>query len=119
MRPIELLSDAAIPVMMLVLGMQLERGAWPERPGLVAAAAGLSLVASPLVALGLVSLLGLHGLARQAALVESAMPSAVITTILALEFDIGPRFVTAAVVATTILSPLTVALLIAFLKGGG
>ena len=32
MRPVELLSNAALPVMMLVLGMQLERAAIPERP---------------------------------------------------------------------------------------
>src|SRR6185369_4370246 len=34
MRPIDLLSDAALPVMILVLGMQLERAVWPARPGI-------------------------------------------------------------------------------------
>jgi predicted permease len=46
------------------------------------------------------------------------MPSAVITTILALEFDVAPRFVTSVVVVTTLFSPLTVAGLIALLKSG-
>jgi predicted permease len=46
------------------------------------------------------------------------MPSAVITTILALEFDVAPTFVTAVVVVTTAVSPLTVALLIALLQSG-
>jgi predicted permease len=119
MRPIQLLSDAAIPIMMLVLGMQLERGAWPERPVLVGVAALLTLVAAPALGFVLASALGLTGPARQAALVESAMPSAVITTIIALEFDVKPAFVTATVVLTTIVSPITVALLIAFLKSGG
>src|SRR5439155_17762969 len=32
MRPIGLLSDAALPMMILVLGMQLERATIPERP---------------------------------------------------------------------------------------
>jgi len=31
MRPVSLLSDAALPMMMLVLGMQLERATLPER----------------------------------------------------------------------------------------
>ena len=31
-RPMTLLSDAALPMMVLVLGMQLERATWPERP---------------------------------------------------------------------------------------
>ena len=43
MRPIALLSDAAIPVMLLILGMQLERAAMPDRPAAVGVAVGLSL----------------------------------------------------------------------------
>ena len=117
-RPIELLSLAAIPTMLLVLGMQFERGAWPERPGLVAAASALALVGSPLLGFALASLLGLGGVARQAVLVEAAMPSAVITTILAVEFDVAPRFVTSVVVVTTLASAVTVSLVIALLKSG-
>lgn len=117
-RPVELLSLAAIPTMLLVLGMQFEQGAWPERPGLVAAASILALVGSPLLGFALASLLGLDGVARQAVLVEAAMPSAVITTILAVEFDVAPRFVTAVVVVTTLASPVTVSLVIALLKSG-
>jgi hypothetical protein len=117
-RPVELLSAAAIPSMLLVLGMQFEKGAWPERPGLVAAAAVLALVVSPLLGFLLARLLGLEGIARQAVIVESAMPSAVITIILALEFDVAPRFVTSVVVVTTLASPVTVSLLIALLKSG-
>jgi hypothetical protein len=117
-RPVELLSAAAIPSMLLVLGMQFEKGAWPERPGLVAAAAVLALVVSPILGFLLARVLGLEGIARQAVIVESAMPSAVITTILALEFDVAPAFVTSVVVVTTLLSPVTVSLLIALLQSG-
>src|SRR6202023_3743482 len=69
MRPIGLLSDAALPMMVLVLGMQLERATIPERPGVVAAAVGLSLLAAPMVALGLAWLLGVVDPARQAGVV--------------------------------------------------
>jgi predicted permease len=116
MRPIELLSGAALAVMILVLGMQLERGGVPARPGLVVAAVALSLVVTPLLALAASHLLGLHGAARQAAIVQSGMPSAVLTTILALEFDVEPAFVTACVTASTLVSPVTVTLLIAALQ---
>ena len=44
------------------------------------------------------------------------MPAAVIMTILALEYGAAPRFVTSAVVASTVLSPVTLALLIAWLQ---
>ena len=117
MRPVELLSGAAIPTMILVLGMQFERGAWPERPALVAAAGVLALVVTPLVALSASRLLGLSAVARQAAVVQSGMPSAVLTTILALEFDLAPSFVTACVMVSTLASPFTVTLLIAALQG--
>jgi predicted permease len=116
MRPIELLSGAALPTMILVLGMQLERGAWPERPLLVALAAVLALVVTPLIAFGASQLLGLTGVARQAAIVQAGMPSAVLTTILALEFDVAPSFVTACVMLSTLASPITVTLLIAALQ---
>ena len=39
-RPVELLGAAAIPSMLLVLGMQFEKGVRPERPGLVAVGVG-------------------------------------------------------------------------------
>ena len=52
LRPISMLSDAALPLMILVLGMQLERAARPSRPVLVAVAVCVSLVLAPMVALG-------------------------------------------------------------------
>jgi predicted permease len=116
MRPIELLSGAALPVMILVLGMQLERTARPDRPGLVLLAGVLTLVVTPLIAVGATQVVGLTGAARQAAIVQSGMPSAVLTTILALEFDVAPSFVTACVTLSTLVSPVTVTLLIAAMK---
>jgi predicted permease len=115
MRPVQLLSDAAIPIMILVLGMQLERATKPERVNVVAAAVGLSLLAAPIASLGLTWLLGLSNAARQAGVVLASMPTAVITTILALEFDVAPAFVTNVVFVTTLLSPFTLAPLIAYL----
>jgi predicted permease len=44
------------------------------------------------------------------------MPTAVITTILALQFDLSPAFVTSTVFVSTLLSPLTLTPLIAYLK---
>ncbi len=116
MRPIALLSDAALPVMILVLGMQLERAAWPSRPGLVMLAVAISLILAPFVALGLAAVLGITGPARQAAVILSSMPVAVVTTILALEFELAPEFVTSAVFVSTLASPLTLAPLIAYLS---
>jgi predicted permease len=116
MRPIGMLSDAALPMMVLVLGMQLERATMPERPMAVAMAVVLSLIVTPLAAIGLAHVAGLEGAAFQAGVLQASMPTAVITTILALEFDVLPNFVTSVVCVATLLSPLTVTLLIAYLQ---
>ncbi len=116
MRPITMLSDAALPLMILVLGMQLERAVVPARPALVVLAVSLSLVLAPLIALGLTFLFNVTGPARQAVVVLASMPVAVATTILALEFDTSPEFVTGAVFLSTLLSPITLTPLIAYLS---
>jgi malate permease and related proteins len=113
---VEMLSSAALPVMMLVLGMQFERTRRPERPVLVAVASVLTLVVSPLLAFALADATGLTGPARQAAVLEASMPAAIVTTILSLEYDASPSLVTAIVFVTTLASPLTVTLIIAMLK---
>lgn len=116
LRPVGLLGDAALPMMMLVLGMQLEKASLPKRPSIALAAIALSLAVAPLVALGLTSILGISGPARQAGVLLAAMPVAVVTTILALEFDLAPAFVTSTVFLSTLLSPFTLTPLIAYLK---
>ena len=118
MRPISLLGDAAIPVMLLVLGAQLERHTRPEHPAAVASAVTLSLVCAPILAFALAALLGLEGPARQAAIVEASMPAAVATTVLALQFDLDANLSTSVVLFSTLLSPFTLVLLIAYLSGG-
>ena len=60
--------------------------------------------------------MGISGPARQAGVLLASMPSAVITTILAMEFDVEPTFVTNVVFITTLISPVTLTLLIAYLR---
>jgi predicted permease len=116
LRPIAMLSDAALPVMILVLGMQLQRATRPERPVVVAAAVALSLLITPTMAFFIAKAIGLSGAAFQAAMIQASMPAAVVTTILALEYEIAPSFVTSVVLASTVLSPFTLTLLIAWLS---
>jgi hypothetical protein len=78
----------------------------------------LVLVGRPVLAAIAAGGLGLDGAAREAALVESAMPTAVLTTIVALEYRAAPELVTAIVAASTLLSPLTVTAVIWMLKSG-
>ena len=116
MRPIEMLSNASLPLMILVLGMQLERAVLGERPAVIATAVALSLFVTPAMAFGIARLLDLSGPALQASLLQASMPAAVITTILALQYEVAPSLVTNVVFVSTVLSPLTLTVLIALLK---
>lgn len=116
MRPVGMLSDAALPMLLLILGMQLKRAVAPQRPRVVGTAVALSLVISPLIGLGLTLLLGFSGPSRAAAITLASMPAAVVTTVLALEFELDSSFITSTVFITTLLSPLTLVPIIALLR---
>jgi len=114
-RPIELLSSAAIPCMLLVLGMQIGNNGFPKRLGLISLSSGLRLLVSPAIAYLFAHALGLSGAAFQAGITEAAVPTAVLTSIIALEFDVDPAFVTGAILISTLLSPITITPLLALL----
>ncbi|OGO20283.1 MAG: hypothetical protein A2Z14_16250 [Chloroflexi bacterium RBG_16_48_8] len=114
-RPIELMSSAAIPCMLLVLGMQIGNSGFPKHLGLLSITTGLRLIVSPAIAFFFAHALGLSGAAFQAGIIEAAVPTAVITSIIALEFDIDPTYVTSAILVTTLLSPITLTPLLALL----
>ena len=114
-RPIELISSAAVPSMLILLGMQIARAGLPKRKDLLFASVGLRMLASPLIAWFLAPIMGLSGVGRQAGILQAAMPTAVLTTVIATEYDVEPEFVTGVVLVTTIISPLTLTPLLALL----
>ena len=116
MRPVSLLSDATVPMMLLVLGMQLFQADRPATLPAVGSATIARLLVAPVLAFAGADLVGLSGAARQAAILQASTPTAVITTILAVEYAVAPRFVTSVVVTSTLLSSVTLALLIAWLQ---
>jgi len=120
-RATNLLGQAAIPVMLMLLGLQLARIKTFPRAGLgiIGLAAISQLLLAPLATLGLASALQVSGVTLQAVVVESAMPTAVITTILAVEYDLDATLVSGTVVLSTLLSPLTLTPWIAFLQHHG
>ena len=112
MEAIELASDGAIPAMILVLGMNMADMTSFGQLRLTVPAASLRLLAGPLLALAIASIVGLQGLNRSVAVIEASMPTAVLTTVLATEFDVQPATVTSIVVLSTVLSPITLSLFI-------
>jgi predicted permease len=116
-RAVSMLGDASIPLMLVILGLQIaQTRAWPRnRLVLICVAVCLQLVVTPLIAILMAHWIGLAGLARQAAILQASMPAAVVTTILAVQYDLDGTLVSGTVVLTTLLSPLTLTPLIAYL----
>lgn len=114
-RTISLLGDAAIPVLMVLMGIQLGYSSINGNPRALVTSNVLRLIISPALAIGLSVVFGLTGVARQAGIIEAAMPTAVLTTVLATQYNVKPSFVSTVVFTTTLLSPFTVTPLLAYL----
>jgi len=115
LRAVEVAGQGAIPVMLLVLGMQISSMQGGLEWRLAAPAVILRLLVAPVMAVLVAALLGITGLGRATSVIEASMPTAVITIILATEFDLQPSAVTSIVILTTLLSPFTLAATIALL----
>ena len=111
-RAVDLMADAAIPTMLVLLGMQLQKANLRENIRALFISTSARLVAGPLIMLGLSSLIGMQGLVQQVSILQAGMPGAVTATVLATEYDTNPEFVTAAITIGTVLSPLTLTPLI-------
>jgi len=116
LRGIEVAGAGAIPVMLLVLGMQLADLRTIASWRLAVPALLIRLVGGPLLGVLVATLLGLTGLGRSTSIIEASMPPAVFTIILATEFDLDPPAVTSIVLLSTLLSPLTIATAITLLN---
>jgi predicted permease len=114
-RTVELAADGAIPLMLVLLGLELQRVQWSNSLRILGLSTFLRLIIGPIVGLLLSLPFGLQGAARQGNITETATPTAVSTTILALEYQLEPSLVTAVVFVSTVLSPLTLTPLLAYL----
>jgi predicted permease len=114
---VRLLADACIPTFLVILGIQLHAARRVRPSGRIAMATGLRLIGGAAAGFALAALFGLEGAARQAGVLQASMPTAVITVILATEYDVEPAFVTGVVFVSTLLSPLTLTPLMALLLG--
>jgi malate permease and related proteins len=116
-RTTKILGDASIPILMILLGVQFHYIKLKGKIVPLTLASVMRLLVSPALAIGLSAVFGLYGPARQAVVLEAAMPAAVVNTVLATQFETESPFVSAVVVATTILSIFTLTPLLAYLGG--
>lgn len=114
LRALEL-AAAALPVMLVNLGLEMARVRRRDYEGRVFLAAGIKLLIAPLVALALAGALGMQGLTRSVSVIEASMPTAVMASLIATEFRARSDFVTGAVLISTLGSAVTLTLLLLFL----
>ncbi len=112
-RTVGLLGGAMIPIMLFVLGVQLAQTR-ALRPNVdIGVVSALRLVGAPAVAAALAAPFGLSGLERASGILQAGMPAAILVAIIAVEYDIAPGFVTAAVLFSTLVSLPTLTVLLA------
>ena len=114
-RAVELAAGGTIPLMLILLGVQLTQVEFSGNQRALQLSVSLRLIIAPLAALLFAALFGLQGFSRQASVTEASMPSMVSATVLATEYNLDAKLVTAVVFISTLLSPLTLTPLLVFL----
>ncbi len=106
-------SDGMLSIALLTLGAQLAQGGLSmKHPKELWLTVFVRLVLGPILALLILKLFGLTGLAAKVLFVSSAFPTAVITVMFGIEYKRSPLFAADVVFLTTLLSAVTVTLTI-------
>jgi predicted permease len=116
LQPLEMVGDAAIPIMLLLLGVQLARNSFGQQVPLICTATMVRLVGGALVGIILAAVMGLTGVSRQTCIVEHSTPTGVMTNILSMEFGSEPELTAGVILASTLASIATMTLLVAWLS---
>jgi malate permease and related proteins len=114
-RPLELLSGALIPTMLVVLGAQLAAAGLPKLSLDMLLSSGVRLISGPLLAFAVAAWFALPPLERSVGILQASMPTAVLVSIIAMENDLLPEFVTATVLFSNLASVVTLAVVLALL----
>lgn len=114
-RVINLFSDANIPIMLILLGLQLGNLKDIKPNFALISTNVMRLIVSPAVGVALALVFAFQGTSYQVAVMQASMPTAVTSIILAVEFDLEPKFITYSVALSTVLSILTLTPIISWL----
>jgi predicted permease len=114
---IDLVAEATIPIVMIVLGMQLAEIKMRQfQWGKIWYGVAVRMVASPLIAFGLVQFIPMEPLLQKVLIVSAAMPSAATTTMYAVQFDAEPDLVSSITLITTLISIFSITMLLIYLR---
>lgn len=116
-QAVDLIADATIPTIMLVLGMQLASIS-RKKVNLqdVSIITFLKMIVSPIIAYLIILLLPIEGLLSTVLILLAAMPTAANATMFSLQFDTEPDLVSYSTLITTLLSIITVPIMLMILS---
>jgi hypothetical protein len=109
------LSGAAIPLIMISLGLSLEAGGLKNYFGAASFVTLTRLIISPMIAILMVYILGLHGLEGTVTVVEAGMPAAMLSLVLAASYDLDVNAAAACIFLSTVMSMITLPILISLI----
>ena len=109
------LSGAAIPLIMISLGLSLEFKEVYEHISSASFVSFIKLIISPVIAVLLATVLGLSGINYSVAVIEAGMPSAMLSLVLAITYNLDVKVSAACIFLSTTLSMITLAMLILFI----
>ncbi|CAN94146.1 putative membrane protein [Sorangium cellulosum So ce56] len=101
-RALGALGSATPTLVFLALGLSLDLGSLRGRVRPLAAVAAVKLLLSPAVALGVAVALGLKRPSSEVAVLQSAMPTSMVSVIVAARYGCDGQFAAAAAVVTTL-----------------
>lgn len=118
MKGIDIIADAAIPTIMVTLGMQLanmtiKKVDWKK----LSTALSLKLVAAPVIAALIIYAMPIDEMTKKIMIIMAATPTAANTTMYAIQFQVEPQNVSSATLLSTVLSLVTVPIVIYFTMG--
>ncbi|PWV98512.1 hypothetical protein DFQ01_11722 [Paenibacillus cellulosilyticus] len=111
-QPLDQISAGMLSFALVSIGAQLASTTFQQNTSAVLLSSLVRLCISPLCAFGLIYLFGLHGIAAQALLIASAIPTSRNSAALALEYGNEPGFAAQAVLVSMLLSSITLTVVV-------
>lgn len=112
---VEYLANMTIPLIILSLGLSIRFDNIREKLGLTLIGSALKLFMYPFIAFFIIKFVGLTGFNATIALVESAMPSAMLAISYVMEFKLDTQLTSSIIVLDTLLSLITLPILISII----
>lgn len=114
-KTVNYLADGAIPLIMISLGLSIELGGLARSKAMVIFTSIVKLGVFPLIALVVVSLLGLTGLQHDVGIIEAAMPSGMLSLLLAITYKLDYELTSDCILINTVISLITLPIIMTLL----